>query len=158
MPPLKSKAKSSSKKNKAPEKRKTAFWLTITVVASVWMFVLGILVGRGTAPVQFDVKAMEQELADLKAALAEKESAPEPEAMTPLVGDSQITHFSFYDVLKDAKEEKLPDSFDPPPESQATVGPLASASQEKTQAPQPAGAAAVAKTPAKQPSKTAPKQ
>ena len=119
MPRTNSKAKSPPKKEKSPEKRKTAFWLTITVVASVWMFVLGIPVGRGTAPVQFDVKAMEQELADLKAALAAKESAPAPDAATPLMDDSQIAHFSFYDVLKDAKEEKLPDSFDPPPETTA---------------------------------------
>lgn len=159
MPRLKSNAKPTTKKEKPPQKRKTAFWLTITVVASVWMFVLGILVGRGTAPVQFDVKAMEQELADLKAALAAKESKPEPETLAP-IKDSQVTHFSFYDVLKDSKEEKLPDSFDVPPESEAASVPTATTSRAqdaKAVVPRTATTAAVTKTPAKQALKTAPK-
>jgi cell division septation protein DedD len=150
----KRKAASSPKKEASSAKRKTAFWLTITVVASVWMFVLGILVGRGTAPVQFDVKAMEQELADLKAALAAKESATEPKTGTPLTDKTQIAHFSFYDVLKDAREEKLPDDFDPLPENPATSGPVAPAPKEKSQAPKPTAAAAAKKTPAKQAPKT----
>lgn len=163
MPRLKSNAKPTTKKEKPPQKRKTAFWLTITVVASVWMFVLGILVGRGTAPVQFDVKAMEQELTDLKAALAAKESKPEPETLAP-IKDSQVTHFSFYDVLKDTKEEKLSDSFDVPPESEAASNPTAATSlaqdgkaNAKTVVPKTATTAAVTKTPAKQALKTAPR-
>ncbi len=44
----------------------------LIVFLSAWMFVLGILVGRGTAPVKFDIQKIEKQLAELKAAALEK--------------------------------------------------------------------------------------
>lgn len=64
---------------------------------SVWMFVLGILVGRGTAPVRFDIQNIEKELTALKAALIKKEQqsyytdTQDPEAKTTL---------GFYEALQ----------------------------------------------------------
>ena len=39
----------------------------------VWMFVLGVLVGRGTAPVQFDLDALQKQLAGIKQRVSEEE-------------------------------------------------------------------------------------
>ena len=41
-------------------------WLLLVFLMSVWMFIVGILVGRGTAPVHFDIEKLQKELSDLK--------------------------------------------------------------------------------------------
>ncbi len=40
--------------------------LLLVVVACAWMFFVGVLVGRGTAPIQFDMEALSRELEALK--------------------------------------------------------------------------------------------
>ena len=40
-------------------RRKIAGWLSLIFFLCAWMFVLGVLVGRGTAPVKFDIAALE---------------------------------------------------------------------------------------------------
>lgn len=47
-------------------------YLLLFCVAA-WMFVLGVLVGRGTAPVHFDTEALQKELANLRDAMLNKE-------------------------------------------------------------------------------------
>jgi cell division protein FtsN len=42
-------------------------WLWTVFFVSAGMFVVGILVGRGTAPIRFDIEALQKELAALKA-------------------------------------------------------------------------------------------
>ena len=64
------------KKKKRPSKpsrsilqltRKQFFvWFALTFFAMVWMFVLGILVGRGLSPVRFDVPKLKDDLVTLK--------------------------------------------------------------------------------------------
>lgn len=58
-----------------PETKKTLFdsirhgntmWIGMIFFASAWMFVLGIFVGRGTAPVKFDIEKLQKELLALK--------------------------------------------------------------------------------------------
>ena len=43
-----------------------ALWICLIFFISSWMFALGILVGRGTAPIEFDIKKLQKELAALK--------------------------------------------------------------------------------------------
>ncbi len=43
-------------------------WIGLFSFVSLWMFALGVLVGRGTAPVHFDIEKLQKELAALKAA------------------------------------------------------------------------------------------
>ncbi len=50
-------------------------WGGLIVFVAGWMFVLGIMVGRGIAPVNMEVGKLEQELADLKAKMLEQEKA-----------------------------------------------------------------------------------
>jgi len=43
---------------KSMQNRRPARWrqVSITVLISLWMFILGVLVGRGTSPVKFDME------------------------------------------------------------------------------------------------------
>jgi cell division septation protein DedD len=65
------KAKSTRAK-KVPLTSRRGWWITMIAVAATWMFFLGIMVGRGTVPSQFDMAALEQELAELRKAMMEK--------------------------------------------------------------------------------------
>lgn len=67
-----------TKKEKKPSPGQEApknslFWIGLVFFVSVWMFVLGILVGRGTAPVHFDIEKLQKELEELKTAVLKKE-------------------------------------------------------------------------------------
>ena len=48
-------------------------WISLFIFGCGWMFVLGILIGRGIAPVQFDIEKLQKELASLKEAVIKKE-------------------------------------------------------------------------------------
>jgi len=50
-------------------------WGGLIVFVAGWMFVLGIMVGRGLAPVNLEVGKLEQELAELKAKMLAQEKA-----------------------------------------------------------------------------------
>jgi len=41
-------------------RRKIAGWALLIFFLCAWMFILGLLVGRGTAPVKFDIAAIEK--------------------------------------------------------------------------------------------------
>jgi cell division septation protein DedD len=56
-----------------PGRKSTTLWLCVIFFVSAWMFVLGVLVGRGTAPVHFDIEALQKELASLKESVQKKE-------------------------------------------------------------------------------------
>ena len=59
---------STKKKNTpSPQKRKgLVLQIGLIFFVSIWMFILGVFVGRGTAPVQFDIEELQKELAALK--------------------------------------------------------------------------------------------
>lgn len=73
-------------------------WLVIIFMVSAWMFVLGILVGRGTAPVHFDIEKLQKELLALKQAVVRKE-------LNKIASDSDTglknTDLGFYEKLKE---------------------------------------------------------
>jgi hypothetical protein len=48
-------------------------WIGLTLFVCAWMFVLGILVGRETVPVRFDIQKLQNELAALKETVIKKE-------------------------------------------------------------------------------------
>jgi DedD protein len=82
-------------------RRGVVVWILLIVFIAGWMFVLGIMVGRGSAPIQIDADRLQQELAELKAALTKKEQA-EMEAQASGQED-QKTQLGFYEVLKESK-------------------------------------------------------
>ncbi len=76
-----------------PPKKGTGGWILLLIFVSAWMFGLGVLVGRGTAPVRFDLDKMEKDLAELKQAVMDKE---ETETGT----DDASEDLTFYRTLK----------------------------------------------------------
>jgi cell division septation protein DedD len=82
-------------KVKPSRNREKLIWSGICLGVSFWMFCLGILVGRGTAPVHFDTKALQKELVALKKAAVEKTRKRYPDEKPPL---------KFYEALKGPPE------------------------------------------------------
>ncbi len=78
---------------------------SIIFFISVWMFVLGVLVGRGTAPVKFDIDNIQNELADLKKNALEKER----QEMKNISGSMEEPVLDFHEALKDTEFQKRED-------------------------------------------------
>ncbi len=97
--------KSQPKKGKAPVKftRKELFlWLGVAFLVMVWMFILGVIVGRGISPVRFDVEKLKQELVVLREkAFKSQEKINEPEI------EADAKQLGFYDILTEKKEKAL---------------------------------------------------
>ncbi len=64
---------------------------------SAWMFVLGVLVGRGTAPVHFDTQALQKELAAMRDAMMKKDREALEKAIR---GEDNKAPLEFYEALK----------------------------------------------------------
>jgi cell division septation protein DedD len=89
-----------------PKSNRLGFWFLIFFV-SLWMFILGILVGRGTAPVKFDVGKLQKDLISLKDAVVQ-----EKKAESEIDPDTVYHHsdFGFYEALKHSENQNgLPD-------------------------------------------------
>ncbi len=101
-------SQTSKTKRKTPSKKKPSLsftrkelflWLGVIFLSMVWMFILGIIVGRGLSPVRFDVEELKEELVALKQeAIKAKEKAIQPEE------EADERHLGFYDILTEKKE------------------------------------------------------
>ena len=91
------------KKASSPPKRKGyALWICVIFFISAWMFLLGIFVGRGTAPVHFDIQKLQKELADLREVILKKEK--KKFKIDPDVRD-QGSDLGFYEALKRSRNK-----------------------------------------------------
>lgn len=77
-------------------------WTGLVIFIAGWMFILGILVGRGAAPVNLELGKLEQELADLKAKMFQQEQA-QLDAQSSGKG-SKSPELGFYEALKSSKK------------------------------------------------------
>ena len=81
-------------------------WLGVILFVLVWVFLLGILVGRGMAPVNFDIDSLQQELATLRQKLMEKEQRAIEKRTADLASRSNL---EFHEKLKKTEvEPRLP--------------------------------------------------
>ena len=95
----------ASKKKFAPQltRKGVGLLICLIIVISAWTFTLGVLVGRDTAPLKFDIKKLEKRLAALKASdLREKLkrfkiSSNDPKEKKPELG--------FYEALQTTKSD-----------------------------------------------------
>ena len=78
------------------------------VLIAAWMFGLGVLVGRGTAPVKFDIQKLTRELENLIAADVKKQLEP---VELETAETKTKTELEFYEELK----KSGPVAPDPPP-------------------------------------------
>jgi cell division septation protein DedD len=79
-------------------------WIGLLLFVAAWMFVLGILVGRGMAPVNLDAGKLEQELAALKAKMLRQEQSRGQARASGQEGAK--SELGFYEALKDPKGQK----------------------------------------------------
>ena len=77
-------------------------WIFLIIFVSAWMFVLGVFVGRGTAPV-IDIEKLQKELIALKEAFIKKEQKL---FKIDSEGVRNKTDFGFYEALKKTKKDK----------------------------------------------------
>lgn len=153
-PPKKPKKKGTGKKSRFAFQltRKELFlWLGVAFLAMVWMFTLGVIVGRGMSPVRFDVEKLKKELLALKEdALTGEEGANKPGVnATP-----DKRHLDFYDVLTDKKQEarlkSLPKA-PPPAKKEIARRPESKKQQKASEASKqkPKASSAIGETPVK---------
>ncbi len=83
-------------------RRKIAGWLFLIFFLCAWMFILGILVGRGTAPVKFDIDGLQSKLEISRQDLKKRQKGRAR-------GDSEIvkdkTKLDFYEALPEDRED-----------------------------------------------------
>jgi cell division septation protein DedD len=93
-----SKQKAKSKSPPRSRNRRIAWgrYVAIFLIAA-WMFGLGVLVGRGTAPVKFDIQKLTRELEDLIAADVKKQLEP---VELDTAETKTKTELEFYEELK----------------------------------------------------------
>lgn len=86
-------------KEKATPSTDRIAWGRYLLLFSVaaWMFILGVLVGRGSAPVEFDTQALQKELAALRDSMVKKERDAIERAIR---GEGEKTSLGFYEDLK----------------------------------------------------------
>lgn len=82
-------------------------WIGLILFIAVWMFVLGIMVGRGTAPMPQVNRSIEKKLAQLKSDPSEQgqtkpNSPPEQDQNIPM------TELKFYEKLKETEAINRP--------------------------------------------------
>lgn len=90
-----------------------AGWVAVVFIISAWMFGVGVMVGRGTAPIGFDLDQLKRTLESLqKAAQQAPKSGPQP-------GASEMkakTDLGFYESLpKNREDAELPNIPSAPP-------------------------------------------
>ena len=119
--------------NKAREKKKRLFGLMgkdtviricVIFFVSAWMFVLGIFVGRGTAPVKFDIENLQKELTALKEAVIKEGQERFKIGRDP---ESTKRELGFYEALKETSPSvqnkvKPPERKTVSPQKKAKVG------------------------------------
>ena len=111
-----------------------AGWVGVIFIISGWMFGVGVLVGRGTAPIGFDLDQLKRTIESLQ------KSAPPAPKNGPRPQPSEMknkTELGFYESLPKNREDAEVPNLPPTPPPAARAEPTAT---------KPAGAPAVAKT------------
>ena len=83
-------------------RRAIAGWLAVLFFICAWMFVIGVLVGRGTAPIKFDISELERKLEIAREDSRQKEPGhplEEPESIT------DKTDLDFYEALMENRDD-----------------------------------------------------
>jgi len=83
-------------------RRAIAGWVLVFFLVCGWMFAVGVLVGRGTAPIKFDISALQRKLEIAAAAGKQKEQGRRLEAADAI---KDKTDLDFYEALKDNRDD-----------------------------------------------------
>jgi len=80
-------------------------WIGLIIFISFWMFVLGVMVGRGMSPVNLETGKLEKELAELKAKMLKQEQEEVASQAEGKAGEKP--QLGFYEALKDPGKEAV---------------------------------------------------
>ena len=83
-------------------RRAIAGWLAVFFFICAWMFAVGVLVGRGTAPIKFDISELQKKLE------IAREDSRQKDQGSPLEQPESIkdkTDLDFYEALKDGRDD-----------------------------------------------------
>jgi cell division septation protein DedD len=134
----------SKKPSKTTSRRAKAGWVVAVFFIAAWMFGMGVMVGRETAPVRFDLDQLKKTLESLaRAPRAPQRNAP-PVESTEM---KDKTKLDFYEVLPKNREDadvNLPKPTPPGPASAKAEPPPPKAGETKTEKPAPAPTPAAA--------------
>ncbi len=124
--------------NKNPPKttipRAKAGWVVAVFFIAAWMFGMGVMVGRETAPVRFDLDQLKKTLESLQRAPREPLKNAPPAASTEM---KEKTKLDFYEVLPKNREDaevNLPKPTPPGPASAKAEPPAAKTQETSAQA------------------------
>ena len=93
-------AKSQSKPVLQLTRKGLCVWGGLVFFVMGWMFILGILVGRGTAPIPLKTHELEKELQALKATVLQKQQDEIAARVIRPGGDAPAAELGFYEALK----------------------------------------------------------
>ena len=80
-------------------------WVFVLFIVSGWMFGMGVMVGRGTAPVHFDVDQLKRTIEGLQKAARDPQRSGGPVESTEM---KDKTKLDFYDMLPKNREDLGP--------------------------------------------------
>jgi cell division septation protein DedD len=119
----------------ALSRKAVAAWVVVLFIISAWMFGMGVMVGRGTAPVQFDVDQLKRNLESLQKSA---QQPPKGGARTEVPEMKNKTDLGFYESLPKNREDaelpnisKTPQAGRPEPGGQKPAETPAAAKVEK---------------------------
>ena len=83
-------------------RRARAGWLVAIFFVCAWMFVIGVLVGRGTSPLKIDIGELQKKLQIARDELMQRERQQALEKSAPAKDDPEL---DFYETLKENGDE-----------------------------------------------------
>ncbi len=83
-------------------RRAVTGWVCFIFFVCAWMFFIGVLVGRGTAPIEFDIAGLQKKLEASREDLKNKEQLRN-QGKSGIVKDK--TKLDFYEALRDNRED-----------------------------------------------------
>jgi cell division septation protein DedD len=110
-------------------------WVFVLFIVSGWMFGMGVMVGRGTAPVHFDVDQLKRTIEGLQKAARDPQRSGGPVESTEM---KDKTKLDFYDMLpKNREDSDLPNLPKPAPPPAPTPRPEPAPRAVEPPAPKP---------------------
>ncbi|NNL78439.1 MAG: hypothetical protein HKO68_19085 [Desulfobacterales bacterium] len=96
-------------------------WLVVIFLVCAWMFVIGVLVGRGTAPVKFDIAKIQKKL---EASSEELKKQKPGQTHEPIGILKDKTKLDFYEALPENREDTTLDGKAFAPKDTKKIKPL----------------------------------
>jgi len=110
-------------------RKSIAGWLAVIFILCVWMFVIGLLVGRGTAPVKFDIDGLQTKLEISRQDFKNKQTGRD-RGGSEIVKDK--TKLDFYEALPEDRDDTKIDEKKPAQVISKKVEPLPAKKPLKT--------------------------